>query len=169
MTLPVSITYNIQFFMRGIPRAFLLIPAIILVLLACNTNRFFRETHRIPEGEWNTDEKVAFLVNITDTSKRYSLYIHIRNDVNYPFANIFMFLDTRFPDGQIARDTVECQLAGYDGRWLGTGSGSIRYNRFLFQKTVFFRQKGNYTFTFEQAMRTSKLNGIRDVGLEIEL
>ena len=89
--------------------------------------------------------------------------------MNYPFANIIMFLDTRFPDGRIARDTVECQLADYDGRWLGTGAGSIKYNRFLFQKGVRFMQKGQYSFTFEQAMRMNDLYGIRDVGLEIEL
>ena len=155
--------------MRGTPFALTLIPGILLVLLACNPNRFYRETQRIPDCKWYTREKVVFSVNIPDTSKRFSLYIDIRNDVNYPFANIFMFLDTRFPDGRIARDTVECQLADYDGRWLGTGSGSIKYNHFLFQKAVKFRQKGYYTFSFEQAMRTSELSGIRDVGLEIEL
>jgi len=155
--------------MRGSGFALLLLPVMMLVLPACNTNRFFSQTHRIPDGNWKTTEKVIFSVNISDTSKRYSLYINIRNDVNYPFANIFMFLDTRFPDGRIARDTVECQLADYDGRWLGKGSGSIRYNRFLFQKGIRFRQNGPYTFTFEQAMRSGELNGIRDVGLEIEL
>ena len=155
--------------MRGAPSVLLLIPGMILILLACNQNGFYRESRQIPEGSWKTNEKVAFSVNIPDTSKRFSMYIDIRNDVNYPFANIFMFLDTRFPDGRIARDTVECQLADYDGRWLGKGSGSIRYNRFLFQKEVRFRQKGYYVFTFEQAMRTSELKGIRDVGLEIEL
>jgi len=155
--------------MRSTSFAILLIAGMMTVLVSCNTNRFFRETHRIPDGNWNSRDKVAFSVNIPDTSKRYTLYIDIRNDVNYPFANIFMFLDTRFPDGRIARDTVECQLADYDGRWLGTGSGSIKYNRFLFQREVTFRQTGYYTFTFEQAMRTSELKGIRDVGLEIEL
>ncbi|MCX6280881.1 MAG: gliding motility lipoprotein GldH [Bacteroidetes bacterium] len=146
-----------------------LITGIILISVSCNTNRFYRETHRIPDGNWDTKDKVSFSVNIPDTSKRFSFYIDIRNDVDYPFANIFMFLDTRFPDGRIARDTVECQLADYDGRWLGTGSGSIKQNRFLFQKGVKFKQKGQYTFSFEQAMRTSELKGIRDVGLEIEL
>ena len=155
--------------MRGISPALLVLPALIMVLLACNSNYFFRETRRIPDGTWNVKEKVVFSVNIPDTSKRYSLYIDIRNDVDYPFANIYMFLDTRFPDGRIARDTVECQLADYDGRWLGKGSGSIRQNRFLFQREVRFREKGYYTFTFEQAMRTGELKGIRDVGLEIEL
>lgn len=155
--------------MRGIPPALLVLPALIVVLIACNTNHFFRETRRIPDGKWNVREKVVFSVNIPDTTKRFSLYIDIRNDVDYPYANIYMFLDTRFPDGRVARDTVECQLADYDGRWLGKGSGSIRQNRFLFQKAVRFNQKGYYTFTFEQAMRTSELRGIRDVGLEIEL
>ncbi len=155
--------------MRGIPAALLLITAMMLILPACNTNRFFRETHRIPDGKWDVGDKVSFRVNIPDTTKRYSFYIDIRNDVNYPFANIYMFLDTHFPDSRIARDTVECQLAGYDGRWLGKGSGSVKYNRFLFQKGVSFKQKGEYTFTFEQAMRTNELKGIRDIGLEIEL
>lgn len=149
--------------------ALFLIPGIILILCSCNSNRFFRETHRIPDGKWDNKEKITFSVTIPDTSKSFSLYIDIRNDVNYPFANIFMFLDTRFPDGKIARDTVECQLADYDGRWLGKGAGSIKYNRFLFQKGVRFRQKGQYSFSFEQAMRISDLYGIRDVGLEIEL
>lgn len=154
--------------MRGILTALLVSTGLLILATSCNTNRHFRETCRIPDGKWKVSEKVSFKVSIPDTSKRYSLFIGIRNDVNYSFANIFMFLDTRFPDGRIARDTVECQLADYDGRWLGTGSGSIRYNRFLFQKGVRFKQKGEYTFTFEQAMRTSELQGIRDVGLEIE-
>lgn len=155
--------------MRGLTSAILPVALILIILSACNSNRFFRETRRIPDGKWSTNDRLSFSVSIPDTSKRYSVYIDIRNDVTYPFANIFMFLDTRFPDGSIARDTVECQLADYDGRWLGKGSGSIRFNRFLFQKEVRFRQKGNYTFTFEQAMRSSRLEGIMDIGLEIEL
>jgi gliding motility-associated lipoprotein GldH len=139
-----------------------------VVLISCNPNRFFRETRRIPDGIWNVREKISFTVPVPDTSKRFLMFIDIRNDVDYPFANIYLFLDTRCPDGKVARDTVECRLADYDGRWLGSGSGSIRFNRFLFQRGIRFKQKGNYSFTFEQAMRKSELKGIRDVGLEME-
>jgi gliding motility-associated lipoprotein GldH len=73
-----------------------------------------------------------------------------------------------FPDGHIARDTIELTLADYDGRWLGSGMGSVKFSRFLLQKDVRFKQKGNYLFTLEQAMRVNELNGIRDIGLRIE-
>jgi gliding motility-associated lipoprotein GldH len=150
------------------PAAFLLVTVLSLVLLSCNSNRFFHETKRIPDGIWNTENRISFDLSIPDTSKRFLMFIDIRHDVEYPFANIYMFLDTRFPDGKIARDTIECQLADYDGRWLGSGSGSIRFNRFRFQKGIRFTRKGNYSFTFEQAMRKSRLNGIRDIGIELE-
>jgi gliding motility-associated lipoprotein GldH len=155
--------------MRLVRIAALLATGIVIIAASCNSHRWYRETRRIPDGNWKTSEKVSFTVNIPDTSRLYSLFISIRNDVNYPFANIFLFLDTRFPDGRNTRDTVECQLADYDGRWLGSGTGSIRYSRFLFQKGVKFKQKGDYLFTFEQAMRTGELKGIRDLGFEIEL
>ena len=154
--------------MRCSPAFLLLMSVIPVVLLSCNSNRFFHETQRIPDATWNTENKITFNVSIPDTSKRFLMFIDIRNDVNYPFANIYLFLDTRFPDGKTARDTIECQLADYDGRWLGSGSGSIRYNHFQFHRGIRFTRKGNYAFTFEQAMRKSQLKGIRDIGLEIE-
>jgi len=154
--------------MRGFTAVILFITGMSLVLVSCNSNHFFRETRRIPGGIWNAGQKVTFSVNIPDTSKQYSVYVDIRNNVDYPFANIYLFLDTRFPGGRIARDTIECQLADYDGRWLGSGAGAVKFNRFLFQKGVRFPCKGTYLFTFEQAMRTKDLNGIRDIGLEIE-
>ena len=42
--------------MRGISSALIIIPGIILIVLSCNPDRFYRETHRIPDGKWNTKE-----------------------------------------------------------------------------------------------------------------
>jgi gliding motility-associated lipoprotein GldH len=72
------------------------------------------------------------------------------------------------PDGQMSRDTAELTLADYDGRWLGSGMGSVKFSHFLFQKDVRFKQAGTYRFVFEQAMRVNELNGINDIGLRIE-
>jgi gliding motility-associated lipoprotein GldH len=72
------------------------------------------------------------------------------------------------PGGKKTTDTVECQLADPDGKWRGSGPGTLKFNRFLFQKRIAFPLRGSYRFELEQAMRVNALKGITDVGIRIE-
>jgi gliding motility-associated lipoprotein GldH len=148
-----------------------ILPLFILplaILAACGSNRVFDENKTVQNGNWNVHEKLAFDVLVGDILSRYDFYLSVRNAVEYPYSNLYLFITTTFPDGRMSRDTVELTLAGHDGRWLGSGMGSVKYNQFLFQKGVKFKQKGMYRFEFEQAMRVNELKGIRDIGLRIE-
>jgi gliding motility-associated lipoprotein GldH len=149
------------------PVLFLFIPGIFLILSGCDPNRHFEENKSIPGGVWNRDDRIVFMVNVTDTAAAYDLFLNIRNSGDYPYSNLYLFIHTRWPDGRTAHDTVECQLASYEGKWLGSGIGSVKFNRFLFQKGVVFRLPGTYLFEMEQAMRETGLKGIRDIGLRI--
>jgi gliding motility-associated lipoprotein GldH len=140
----------------------------LLFFISCDSKRFFEENKIIGNGVWNKEERIRFEVPVTDTASSYDFYINVRNDGTYPFSNLFFFIRTIAPDGRISRDTIECRLADDYGKWLGTGMGSLKFNRFLFQKNVPLRQKGTYVFEFEQAMREKELKGIRDMGLRIE-
>ena len=140
----------------------------VLFFPSCDSKRFYEENKIIEKGVWNTEDKILFQVPVTDTLSTYDFYINVRNDGNYPFSNLFFFIRTITPAGRVALDTVECRLADDYGKWLGTGMGSVKFNRFLFQKNVPLHYKGNYIFEFEQAMRNPELKGIRDVGLRIE-
>ena len=140
----------------------------LLVMGSCDSKRFFEENKRIENSVWNNKEKATFKVTITDILARYNFYFNLRNGGDYPYSNIYLFLKTVFPDGRIARDTIECQLADYDGKWLGSGISDVKFNRFLFQKGIRFPQKGQYVFEVEQAMRIEDLKGIRDIGIRLE-
>ncbi len=145
-----------------------LLVLLFFTLTSCDSRRVFEENKAITEGKWKAKEKISFTVAIMDTSLAYNIYLNIRNVKDYPYSNLFLFLDTKFPDGRISRDTLECLLADYDGRWLGSGAGSVKFNQFLLQKSVYFHQKGIYLFKLEQAMRVNELIGIQDIGLRIE-
>ena len=118
--------------------------------------------------EWDKDAPLTFLVDIKDTSQAYNVFVNVRNAGGYRFSNLYLFVNTIFPGGQIQRDTLECTLASPEGRWLGDGLGDIWDNRALFRERMRFPQSGRYTFEIEQAMRQNPLPQIMDVGLRIE-
>jgi gliding motility-associated lipoprotein GldH len=152
---------------RKIILSFLLILS-FWVLQSCDSRRFFEENKIIDKSVWNNKDKAIFNVLITDILSSYDFFINLRNSGDYQYSNIYLFLKTVFPDGKVARDTIECQLADYDGKWLGSGISNLKFNRFLFRKGVRFPQKGQYVFEVEQAMRVNDLKGISDIGIRIE-
>ncbi|MCK9421871.1 MAG: gliding motility lipoprotein GldH [Bacteroidales bacterium] len=155
-------------FIKPEKKSILFFILFMVILAACDPKRVFDENKIVENGNWNVNNKLRFNVPVEDIISHYNFYLYVRNAVEYPFSNLFIFITTTFPDGRMARDTVELTLAGYDGRWLGSGMGNVKYNKFLFQKGVQFKQKGNYRFEFEQAMRINEIKGIRDIGLRIE-
>jgi gliding motility-associated lipoprotein GldH len=107
-------------------------------------------------------------VIIEDTSALYNVYINIRNNKNYPYQNLWLFLENQNPDSSIVKDSVECYLADQRGKWLGSGMGSIIEMPILYQQQVKFNQKGMYQFRIVQGMRDDVLQGISDVGVRVE-
>jgi len=140
----------------------------LFILVSCDRNRIFEENKAIPDRKWKSTDKLVFSADISDSNLRYNVYLMVRNGMEYPYSNIYLFLQTTRPDGKISRDTIECILADYDGRWLGSGIGSVKFNKFRLKEGVHFPIKGRYLFEFEQAMRVNELEGITDLGLRIE-
>jgi gliding motility-associated lipoprotein GldH len=102
-----------------------------------------------------------------DTTTLHNFYINLRNGENYAYSNIYVFVELEFPNGKKSIDTVECILADPTGKWIGSGSGSIYDNRFLYQHGKQFPLSGRYKVNIQQGMRTDELNGINDVGFRI--
>lgn len=140
----------------------------LLIVSSCDSSRVFEENKKIEKANWSQDDPLVFLVNIKDTVNPHNVYLNVRNAGMYPFSNVFFFINTRFPGGQIDRDTVEITLASPDGKWLGDGLGDIYDNRILFHRNVRFPQPGEYRFEIFQAMRLNPLPGIMDAGIRIE-
>ncbi len=140
----------------------------LLTLQACDSNRYFEENRELKDHEWFANQPVIFTVDISDTVQTYNVYINVRNAGYYRFSNLFLFINTHLPLGQLQRDTLECILATPDGKWTGDGLGDIWDNRIPFKMNVRFPEPGEYKFEFIQAMRVDPLEGIMDAGIRIE-
>ena len=140
----------------------------LFVFASCDSKRVYEENTEIKDYIWNKNQPIFFTVDVKDTVNPHNVYINVRNASGYQYSNIFIFMDTKYPDGKTSRDTIECILADASGKWLGDGSGDIWDNQILFKKNVRFKQMGKYIFKYEQAMRNAQLPMIMDMGLRIE-
>ena len=150
-------------------KPFLLISfLIILFLSSCDLNRVFDENCSFENATWDRNKIVSFKIEISDTISQNQFFINIRNTTDYKYSNLYLFITTQLPDGNISKDTIECILADINGKWLGNGLSKLKENNILLKNDLVFPEKGSYIFEFEQAMRVEILRGIADIGIRIE-
>jgi gliding motility-associated lipoprotein GldH len=147
--------------------AYLLLLPVLFLMISCSSGTVYDNNKSIPDNVWKSGQIIRFDVDLEDTVTLHKFYLNIRHKTDYRYANLFLFINSTFPDGTEARDTLECILADPSGKWLGKGISNIRDNQILLRRGLRFPQKGTYIFEFEQAMREPELEGIMDVGLRI--
>lgn len=146
----------------------LLITTLMMVFFASCGNGSYNERTILPNAEWAQENRVTFDVAVSDSTCGYVFGLDVRHLENYRYSNLFVFLHTTFPNGNITHDTIECTLAMPDGRWIGKSSGSMRDLHIPLNENLRFPLCGNYHFEIEQAMREPVLKGITDIGIFIE-
>lgn len=137
-------------------------------LVSCGNDKLFDESVVIPDAKWDMENIPYFNVTVDDTLVDYAFYLNIRHLDSYRYSNLFLFMHTEFPNGNITHDTIECTFAYPDGRWMGKNSGTMRSAKIMLNPALRFPLKGTYHFEIEQAMREKELKGITDIGLCFE-
>ena len=94
-----------------------------MALAACDGSVYYDESHSVNEHGWLPQDTLTFDVEVDDTVHLFNFLVEVRNSVEYPYSNTFLFINTTFPDGSVAYDTMECPLADPEGRWLGKRTG----------------------------------------------
>ena len=149
------------------PHTLYLIPLLCL-FLSCDHKTFYQKTDTLPNEIWNLDTVFVYEFDILDAAQYYNFYIDVRNTVDYPYQNLYLFFTTQFPDNSVFTDTLNCILSDAYGHWTGKGFGRIKENRFLLKSNVRFPQTGTYIFVAQQAMRENDLKGIASFGITLQ-
>ncbi len=152
--------------------ASLLLAFLLLGLAACRPSPQFQKTYSIPGNQWKSSFQPSFQFDITDTAAAYQLFLLIRHTDAYPFANIWLTMESRGPsDNAFKKLRVEVPLAAVSGQWLGRGMGEIWEQRVpinSLQSPAFFPRAGRYTVRLTQDMRRDPLPEVLTVGFRIE-
>ncbi len=142
------------------------LAAAIVLFSSCGSRALLDSTVKL-NNYWYKLDAAGFNTEVTDTVSNYNFYLNVRHSTHYRFSNLYLFLETRFPNGNSTRDTLELVLANAEGKWLGKGWGDLREDHILLKKNLRFPLKGPYRFMIWQAMRRDTLKGIYDVGIQI--
>ncbi len=143
--------------------------------VGCTEHILYSEFRDLPSEGWSAKDTLDFFVEIQDTVHPFDCYIHVRNDLDYPFSNLFLITSVVDPSGRGQKDTLEYEMAAPDGTWLGSGVGSLKESKLWFRERKVFSEPGTYRFRIRHAMRRNGevegvdvLRGVTHLGLEIE-
>ena len=145
-----------------------MLPLLLLLLQGCDKHVYYTDEHDVDETGWNMNDAAVFDVDVDDTLQVFDFFIDVRNSVHFPKANVFFFINTTFPDGSVAYDTLECPLADVEGHWYGRRTGRYVDSRYVFRRHVIFPRTGLYRFEILHGMRDTNVVGLKSVGLRIE-
>lgn len=138
------------------------------MFVSCDRSVFYDRQQAVDEHGWLPSDQLDYEVEVADTTTIYNFLVAVRNSITYPYSNTFLFLNTSFPDGSVAYDTLEFPLADASGRWLGRRTGRYVDTRFYFRRNARFPMVGHYRFTITNGMRDSAITGLKDIGFRIE-
>ena len=147
--------------------ALFLLP-LAMAFASCDGSLYYAEYADVDEHGWLPADSACFDIDIQDTNLIFNFLVEVRNTVNYPYSNTFLFINTTFPDGSMARDTMEYPLADPSGQWFGKRSGRYVDTRYYFRRNARFPLQGNYHFAITNGMRDSAITGLSHIGLRIE-
>ena len=149
-----------------------LLLLVAVLLFSCDKKRVFDEYKSVGSA-WNKDSIIIFDLPVLDSTKRYDLFVNLRDNDNYKYNNLFLIVSLESPNGYTKVDTLEYQMASPDGTLLGNGFTDLKESKLYYKENVRFR--GKYKVHIKQAVRetgkvpgVTSLDGITEVGFRIE-
>lgn len=145
----------------------LLAFALYAITISCTKNRTtYSSFVDFKDMEWPVKSPVRFDVTAFDSISGDNLLLTVRHSNDYPYRNLWLFIDLIDERGQIKTDTANITLADISGRWYGNGFGAI------YELTLPLRLNSNLhrlkNVVISQGMRDDTIKGIINIGITLK-
>ena len=144
---------------------------LLVVVMGCQPTATIRADQDLAEG-W---DRVGHFSIPPKTNGRYDLFIHLRNDNSYPYANIFLIARLKTDSTTLHTDTLEYAMAAASGKWLGVGFSEVKESKLVWRENIELSDSLSYHIEIEHAQRAQgqveghkNLPGILSVGYSLE-
>jgi len=138
--------------------------SILLSLYACGPTIVHSDKLDIGE-QWSYDDLLVSSYEVQDTSMKYDLALKVTHTLEYQYQNIYLNVETQFPDGKVAKNPLSLDLAEKTGLWKGKCGSTDCEITFSLQDKFRFKSLGEHKFSIAQFSREDQLMGISDIEL----
>lgn len=141
---------------------------LLTVFLSCDRSAWFEQFITLPDARWHADSAAVFTFQTPDTLNGYDLEIILRSNENFPYSNLYLFLERQGENSNVI-DTLEHLMTLPDGRWTGKGYGAMKENLIRYKLNYRFEENEKINLFVRHGMRDVYLKGVEDVGFRISL
>ena len=153
----------------------LIVGGILFVLfsLSCSRNEVFFEYEPVSPGGWKTTDTLFFCPKIKDTQAVYDVFIEVRNDNQYLYQNLWLYVSGLNGAETAQPRPIEILLADEFGKWNGKGFSFVYEVSIPYLQGVRFSRHsqsvGDSTMTvaIRHGMDDNPLKGLKNIGLRI--
>lgn len=145
------------------------IAAMVCIGTSCSPIGVFERNVSIPNQQWERSFQPEIVLQISDTTARYNIYVTLRHTHAYNFNNIWLNVNYSLPGDTAKQQRVDIPLADNNSGWLGTGMDDIyEVRRLITPQPYQFKNAGACTFKLEQIMRENPLRHVMNAGIRVE-
>lgn len=141
---------------------------ICISLISCDKGVVMEKVEVFKGEKWDYVDSKTFTAEIKDTVQHYDIAISLRHGFNFEWRNLWVKIETTFPDGRNFEKRVNLVLSEPDGRWFADCLGDNCDIIIPIQTNAYFPLLGKYTFKLSQDMRANPLGFVKSVGIRIE-
>lgn len=149
---------------------FFILLFILIGHTSCDHKEIYYHFDEIKSGKWNMYDTLSFTIDSAcfEINKPYNIDIEISNNINYPYQNLWLFVEDNINNNNtFSRKSEQYLITDERGKWLGSGFGMLYQSSFPFKSNIQFDEKKNYTIKVVHGMRDEVLDGIEKVGIKI--
>jgi gliding motility-associated lipoprotein GldH len=138
------------------------------MLTSCDKNVVMESHQSFLNEKWDYSDAKTFTAEIQDTVQHYNIYVTLRHGFNFEWRNLWVKIETTFPDGRKFEKRVNLVLSEANGEWFGDVLGDNCDITIPIQQNAYFPELGKYSFKLTQDMRENPLSYVKSVGMRLE-
>ena len=138
---------------------------VLSTLWACTDRDVTNQHSNIAPAGWAYTEAQSFTIDITQANN-YNIDAFIRHNTQYPYSNLWLFVDHIYNNQTISTDTINLTIADKYGHWEGSGWGTTRQIKHMLLHNQSL-DTGTHVINIRHAMREENLTGIINVGVNV--
>lgn len=142
---------------------------------SCSQKEIYYQYEELKDGSWKQATECVFYVDSAsyDSLQAYDIWLEVTHNIGYRYQDLWigyiLEIDTDTVNNE--KSEIQFQIADNEGKWYGSGFGSLYQISFPLIRNVFFDRgeiRKDYRIRISHRMTDNPLIGIEKVGVRIE-